>query len=444
MERKYIYINGKKSVEIETIKTDGKDGVEAISYNVYIDSLKHEFENKNDNPNKLDYAIKTKRNKYSEFLNNQFENLVILTGAGSSVGIGENVVIGAVSEERKGRLLAQLWDDVEVKITKPVMDRFCKLAKYEELETAKEIEEETSEEEEIELKYVKNLERLLSLANIAKNYVVDVPADGVAPVNIEKIIQVIELVIKDKCTIKLPENAPHSVFIEKITKRKVTLPRVKVFTLNYDTLFEQAGRKKNFTIIDGFSFSHPRTFSGRNFDLDIVSRNSSRVKEEDNFVQKVFHLYKPHGSVDWTKDNYEIIQKDSVENPLMIFPKDSKYESSYEQPYFEMMSRFQQNLRNENVLLICIGFSFSDKHIVTAIIEALEQNPGFQLMVVNKDIDTKNPAFLPVFEASKRHNNIVLVDELFEDFANYYPDLKSYNQEDPKKIILNFNKPKDE
>ena len=123
----------------------------------------------------------------------------------------------------------------------------------------------------------------------------------------------------------------------------------------------------------------------------------------------------------------------------MIFPKDSKYESSYEQPYFEMMSRFQQNLRNENVLLICIGFSFSDKHIVTATIEALEQNPGFQLMVVNKDIDTKTATFTSIFEASKKHSNIVLVDELFEDFANHFPDLKSYNQEDAKKIILNLN-----
>jgi hypothetical protein len=454
MERKFIYINGNKSVEIEIEPGDG-NGIEKT--NVYIDRIKHEFEDVND-PNKLAYAIKIKRNKYSEFLNNQFENLVILTGAGSSVGIGENVMIGTVSEERKGRLLAQLWDDVEAKITKRVMDRFCKLAKYEELEKVEvtaivEAEQATEAEaigEEIEVKYVKNLEKLLSLANIAKNYVTDVVAEGeiegggLRPITIEDIIQEIELVIKEKCTLKLPENAPHSVFIEKITKRKVTLPRVKLFTLNYDTFFEQAGRKKNFTIVDGFSFSHPRTFSGRNFDLDIVSRNSSRVKEEDNFVQKVFHLYKPHGSVDWTKENYDIIQKDNVENPLMIFPKDSKYESSYEQPYFEMMSRFQQNLRNDNVLLICIGFSFSDKHIVTAIIEALEQNPGFQLMVVNKDIDTKNPAFLPVFEASKRHNNIVLIDELFEDFANYYPDLKSYNQEDPKKIILNINRAQDE
>jgi hypothetical protein len=128
----------------------------------------------------------------------------------------------------------------------------------------------------------------------------------------------------------------------------------------------------------------------------------------------------------------------------MIYPKDSKYESSYEQPYFEMMSRFQQNVRNENTLLICIGFSFNDKHIVTAIVEALEQNPGFQLMVVNKGIDNWSKSFNPIFEAAKIHNNIVLVDEVFDEFAKYYPDLKSYNQEDAKKIILNLNNSKHE
>ena len=68
----------------------------------------------------------------------------------------------------------------------------------------------------------------------------------------------------------------------------------------------------NFTIIDGFSFSLPRVFSGRNFDLDIVSRNNSRVKEEDNFIQKVFHLYKLHGSVDWCKEENIIFQKDAL------------------------------------------------------------------------------------------------------------------------------------
>lgn len=165
-------------------------------------------------------------------------------------------------------------------------------------------------------------------------------------------------------------------------------------------------------------------------------RDKRGVKEEDNFIKKVFHLYKPHGSVDW-----EMLADGTVkqtENPgtaLMIFPKDSKYENSYDQPFFEMMSRFQQNLRGENTLLICIGFSFNDKHIVAMIKEALVQNTGFQLMVVNKGIDT-SANFKWLVDLAQMHSNIVLVDELFEDFAKNYPELKSYNQEDNKKIVI--------
>lgn len=433
--KEYIYINGKKSVEIESIKSNQEGVDEVIDYNIYIDGSLYKFENEITCQDKLAFAISKKRAKYAEFLNNQFENLIVLTGAGSSVGVGKDIQIENESIERKGRLLAQLWDDVKEAISEVTLHEFCRLVKYED----KFIKNEGEEEQ-----YIKNLEKLLSLANISKNYVEHTPAEGETKIVIEDVIKNIEHIIKTNCTLKLPDNAPHTLFIEKITKRKVTLPRAKVFTLNYDTLFEQAGRQKNFTIIDGFSFSHPRTFSGRNFELDIVSRNSSRVKEEDNFIQKVFHLYKPHGSIDWTKIDNQIIQKDEPENSLMIYPKDSKYESSYEQPYFEMMSRFQQNLRNENTLLICIGFSFNDKHIVTAIVEALEQNPGFQLMVVNKGIDSWSRSFKPIFEGAKIHNNIVLIDEFFEDFATYYPDLKSYNQEDAKKIILNINDSKHE
>ena len=426
--KKYLFLNGHKSVAIEV---EGDEVTE-----VYIDGQLHDF-GEEDNPNKLNYANAVKRKKYAEFLNNQFENLIILSGAGSSVGIGQNIKDEEleIEFERKGKIMSDLWDVVEDKLTTPILERFCDLVTYRDFVPDGEIRN-----------YDKNLEKLLSLANIAKTFIVDdiVETDELKRIDIENTIKVIENLIKTNCTLKLPDDAPHSLFIEKITKRKVTLPRVKVFTLNYDTLFEQAGRKKNFTIIDGFSFSHPRTFSGRNFDLDIVSRNSSRVKEEDNFVQKVFHLYKPHGSVDWTKENNEIIQRENVKNPLMIFPKDSKYESSYEQPYFEMMSRFQQNLRNENVLLVCIGFSFNDKHLVTAIIEALEQNPSFQLMVINRSIDQTSQTFKPFFEASKKHSNIALVSELFKDFADNYPDLKSYNQEDVKKIILNLNSNTDE
>ncbi|CAZ98436.1 Conserved hypothetical protein [Zobellia galactanivorans] len=387
-----------------------------IVENVYINDALYDFKEDNIvNSNKMEYAIEVKRKMYSQFLNHQFENLNVLTGAGSSIGVGKT---------KKGKLLSHLWDDSVSKITEKKFYKFCELVRY-------------VDKDKTSGNYVKNLEKLLSLANIAKDYVKDKAEEGEEEVDIKSIISKIESLIKDNCTITLPEDNPHQVFLEKITKRKVTFPRAKVFTLNYDTLFEQAGRKSNYTIIDGFSFSLPRTFSGRNFDYDIVSRSLSRVKEDDNFIQKVFHLYKPHGSVDWSKENGDILQKEKVDYALMIYPKDSKYESSYEQPYFEMMSRFQQNLRNENVLLICIGFSFNDKHIVTAIIEALEQNPSFQLMVVNKGIDDSSENFKPFFEAAKKYNNIALVDEEFVDFVKYYPDLKSYSQESNNKIIIN-------
>lgn len=398
----YIYINAGSSVAIE--KTEDGESIDRV----FIDGKQHKFE-EGDTHDKEQYAIQTKRNKYQKFLNRQFENLVILTGAGSSVGVGE--------DEKKGKLLSELWDETKTQLGGEKLKKFCELVNY----TDKEGDE-----------YSKNLEKLLSIANAAKDFV-----ESTDEINVPDTIKEIEALIKEKCELKLPSDAPHHTFIEKISRRKVTLPRAKIFTLNYDTLFEQAGRKGNFTIIDGFSFSFPRYFSGRNFDYDVVLRDKSRLKEEDNFINRVFHLYKPHGSVDWEKTKEGIKQSDSIEKALMIYPKDSKYESSYEQPFFEMMSRFQQNLRKDNILLICIGFSFNDKHIVTAIQEALEQNSGFQLMVLNKGIDTSN-SFKWLYNLSMKHSNIVLIDELFSDFALHYPLLKSYNQDEYKKITINL------
>lgn len=398
MDLEYIYINGQSSVAVEREEVENGKVIK-----VYIDGYEYKFEDKDKN-DKEAYAIQTKRNRYKKFLESQFENFIVLTGAGSSKDVG-------------GKLLAELWDETSLKLGEEILKKICELSHY-------------NDKIEGTDDYVKNLEKLLSLANAAKEYVKDKKID------LDESINEIQKLIKEKCELHLPANSSHEIFLEKITKRKVTLPRAKIFTLNYDTLFEQASRKNNFTVIDGFSFSFPRHFSGRNFDYDIVIRDKSRVKDEDNFVTRVFHLYKPHGSVDWERlKDGTIKQSEKVENALMIYPKDSKYESSYEQPFFEMMSRFQQNLRKENVLLVCIGFSFGDKHIVTAIMEALAQNPSFQLVVVNKGIDTSE-SFKWLFELAKKHSSIVLIDEKFTDFAEHYPDLKTYNQDEQNKIVI--------
>ena len=58
-------------------------------------------------------------------------------------------------------------------------------------------------------------------------------------------------------------------------------------------------------------------------------------------------------------------------------------------------------------------------------------------MVVNKGIDTTD-SFKWLYNLAKKHSNIVLIDELFSDFSLNYPLLKSYNQDEYKKITVNL------
>lgn len=349
---------------------------------------------------KKQFAISKARSFYKKFLSTHFENLIFLTGAGTSFGFG-------------GKLMRELWIETETTLTSDVLEKLCKAIGF----IPEDVDFATLADEK------KDLEKLLSRANIAKEFIKDY---GGEPIDIPAIIETAEGVIKDHCAFTLPDDSPHEQFLNKIVHRKLKDPRVKIFTLNYDTLFEQAAVKGNFTVIDGFSFSIPRTLSGRNFDYDIVYREKSRIKEEESFVPKVFHLYKPHGSVNWRYNDVSgtVEIEENPAKPLMIFPKDSKYESSYDQPFFEMMSRFQHNLRKDNVLLVCLGFSFNDKHIVTAIQEAVAQNSSFRLLIVNTDVMT--PSLKWFSNKTNKHYNVTLVQEAFEDFVVNYPTSQIY------------------
>ena len=252
--------------------------------------------------------------------------------------------------------------------------------------------------------------------------------------------EIFKIIVKE-CTIPNPsiDNFPHKIFLDKILQRKLTNPRVKLFTLNYDTLFEDAARLSNTILIDGFSYTFPRTFSGRFFDFDIVQREGSKLKEEDNFVQRVLHLHKLHGSINWTRNTAtnEVIMESEPKVPLMVYPRESKYEDSYEQPFFEMMARFQRNLRQSNdTLLICIGYSFNDKHINSAIEEALNQNPGFRLAVIDPGINSDNASMTEIRKNTLKTNRIMMVSETFSDFAANYPEIQTYNDVQMENINL--------
>lgn len=298
-----------------------------------------------------------KKKFYNDFFKKHYKNLVILTAAGTSLDNGSN----------KGKTRDELWIFCESKI-----DAFkAEIAGIETNDFFKN----------------KDIEGLLSYIIL---YGKITEAEKKSKIN--DLRKELEKKIKEACDLKFEksEPAPHKTFLDKITARKSSDPRVQLFTTNYDTLFEQAANEGGFVIIDGFSFTHPREFSGRYFDFDIVHREKTRIKQEESFVSKVFQLYKLHGSLNWERNpDNKIIQRENTDEPLIIYPASEKYESSYEQPYFEMMSRFQQALRKEETLLIVIGFGFQDKHIQNVIIEAVAQNPGFHLVIVNYNVNER-------------------------------------------------------
>ncbi len=336
---------------------------------------------------------------YRSFLSRHFDNMIVLTGAGSSFGIGKT--------EIKGMTMKKLWEEIVNKCGKESIEKLGKKINYK-------IDDITRV----------NLEEFLSHASLYLLLYHDTDSE------VKEIVNKIKQIIISNCTIIMPEDAPHKEFLKRITARKLKHNRLKLFTTNYDMLFEQAANECGFTMIDGFTFTFPRVFNGNNYDYDIVIRKNSRITAQENYAGKVFHLYKLHGSLDWEKDEEsgQIRKCDFANNkmPVMIFPSSIKYETSYEQPFFEMMSRFQTELRMDNALLIIIGYSFGDKHINSMIFEALELNHSLQLVIVDPYIDN----FEEIIKRTERSANIMLIKCDFNELALNYPYSYAYSQEE--------------
>ncbi len=389
-DKKYILLQG---------------GGSSIAYNdndCFVDGSSWK-KDEHDKRTSKEIAEDLKKKYYTDFFKKHYKNLVILTAAGTSLDNGSN----------KGKTRDELWI-------------FCKS----EIDAFK---SEIADIETIDFFKNKDIEGLLSYIILYGKI-----AEAGKKLRINDLRKKLEKKIKEACDLKLDksEPSPHKTFLDKITARKPSDPRIQLFTTNYDTLFEQAATEGGFVIIDGFSFSHPREFSGRYFDFDIVHREKTRIKQEESFVSKVFQLYKLHGSLNWERNSdNKIIQTENTDEPLIIYPASEKYESSYEQPYFEMMSRFQQALRKEETLLIVIGFGFQDKHIQNVIIEAVAQNPGFHLVIINYNTNerietTHLEQFFDRVDKMEVKRKVTILFDTFSEFTKYYPENKTYTKPD--------------
>ncbi len=322
------------------------------------------------------------------------ENLIVLTGAGSSKECG-------------GPSMADLW-----KITSEdtsIIDDWSKLL------TSAGYKPEVGQE---------NLEELLSnLQTINHAHKIN-PSSGE---DFSEVIKKIEGKILVECQkVTIDEKASHVRFLTRVLKgRSISNPRLKVFTLNYDTAFEQAGDKIGAVVIDGFLFSSNKSFRSTEFDLDIVQRERSRIHYEENFYNKVFQLYKIHGSINWTSDKATniILKDDKTIDPVLIYPNSSKFERSFEMPFFEMVSRLQGILRKENTTLFIIGYGFGDEHVNRIIEESIRNNLNLEVFIIKPTLTGKK--ITDHIESIKRGSmNIHLIGNTFEEFSTGLPEVR--------------------
>jgi hypothetical protein len=327
------------------------------------------------------------------------ENLIILTGLGTSMCV--------VDAEKKpvAPTMDELWKTIE----KNSGNQFAGV--------------------KAKVKYVSpasgdNIETLLSLCQLSQQF----EPDKI----IEEFITQAELHIVERCCFVTQgiDLSIHEGFLRKVARRPTRQPRLRLFTTNYDLTFETAASHTRFVAVDGFSHTQPQEFDGIHFSYDFVVREQDR--EAPDYIPNVFHLYKMHGSVDWEQSGSQIVKSGKPQNPLIIYPRSSKFETSYDQPFLEMMSRFQLALRQPNTGLLIVGFGFSDRHISQPVLSAIRSNVGLKAIIVDPTLETAATA--PILQVKSLIEQgdwrLTLISAKFEELVPVLPDLVAETEDE--------------
>ncbi len=252
----------------------------------------------------------------------------------------------------------------------------------------------------------------------------------------------------------------HIAFLAKLIARDTNLGRTHLFTLNYDTLFEQALEELGVQYFDGFSGKASSRFDPSVYGLDVYYPGDvaeGRVRRFDKFLQ----FYKLHGSIHWFADNgtyraqhrnLSMFKEYRGSNPAEkatklqssqydeigsfgIMPTSQKFRQTLDMPYAHLFRLFHGRLNQPQTFLIVLGYGFGDDH-VNRIIETALMNPSLVMLVVEPNPDSA------IVERVSRYQNLgqrafVLTERLddgnscsyqnatFSDFAqNVMPDVK--------------------
>lgn len=356
----------------------------------------------------------------SEWL--RMENLVVLTGAGTSVSAGGKTMVNL---EKAVLATIEAMSDVPASIVAIIKDRNDAVGTAALLDNP-----------------ILGFEAWLSfIANalvVAKS--TDAPFSGVvwpttptpSATDLEWFVKRLRMAIFAECALSLPDTgtatsassiASQIAFLSKLVARDSNLGRAHLFTLNYDTLFEQALEMLGVQYFDGFTGRAAARFDPSVYGLDIYYPGEvaeGRVRRFDKFL----HFYKLHGSIHWYEHAEEMharhpdltpfqgfasmrpSEKAAALVPLAskmpavgILPTANKFAQTLTMPYAHLFRSFQVRLGIPQTFLLVLGYGFGDDH-VSRIIENALMNPSLVMLVVEPNPNS------PVIERIRRYKDL--------------------------------------
>lgn len=444
------------SYYLHTDDKDGKPNDKSFEdfYEKHIDN-----DNNTDN-NNLDYEMEFYnflKGKVSDFLgksrNIAYDHIVLLLGAGASVVDGEKYgkTMGKLAREILGNISKRSIDEgIELKDSdlltydeilefipnkdKKYKDKNKEVDRFPDPKDDKANWNGTFPLEELISQldfYIKGNEQLNKSSEDEKFF------NKVRNTRNYIIYEIFENVKYDNLTDEKEFPFNHMAVILTLTKLLKSLSeKLTVVTTNYDLAIEKSLAKRDFSIFNGYNLTNDSIFDESSFDWVLSKKVNHINTEEVIYKPNMINLFKIHGSINWifdgentkevpvdrveqillsnvnSKNNSEKSSKDKKDEVRMIFPSTNKYMQSYEEPYFDLMARFQEELHKSNTLLVTSGFSFGDDHISRMVINAIKHNSGLKCLftdygIYNSKFDNGSPVEID--------NNVKSPDETVDD-----------------------------
>ena len=342
----------------------------------------------------------------------KYSNIVFLAGAGASV-VGGN--------SNYGKTVKMIADDIFVKLDKSdnlySLEELAEMCRYKDGNILD--KEKFGESDKPRLDDGFNLEDFLSTLFHYRPYAPDTDKEKFNN-SIKKILQLIKENTNYSYDSKELKHGNLLNFLSSLSGKDGN--KFSVITTNYDVLIEEAAAENNFVVFDGFNFTPIPKFDSSMFEWNLIKEVQNINTREVEYKDKTFNLLKIHGSLTWEKQaDGTILRKneDSIidtDKMVMVFPSSDKYAQSYQEPYFELFTKFQDLIKRPNTLLISSGFSFADAHISKMVIQALKNNTSLKLLVTDFNID-------PNREYNKGDGKFKLIDKSDSKYNQNWAEL---------------------